>query len=524
MLYRQRRRLGAAFDVMVLPAWLMEMLADSYHKEQRDHNTTITSPHYQQNSLREMLSLHYYSKNLDEICAEVIRGCNSCRLNQLVRRKKHHGLQRTVISSTPNSVQCCDIISGLPNSSTNCSNMLLVSDRATGMVFGAPLRGSLTSGNILRTLLTIWGCTDAPKYFLTDHGSVFGAEVDAFMNKNGITHIKNSPTRSQATDTESRIRVAREFLLRSIESWDSRARKEWDRNIMFSLIHMNRTLSRNSNFSKYDLHHKSGRYFVNPAFDFEEDKILQEAMQKHLDSMLDRRENVTGAGDKSMENTFKVGQLITEPVAKTEHKVQPDGSRALQNNSMKVYQIMSKTPTVLNCVNLLNGNSKNVLIGNAKKLTVPQKIQFNYDNESVLLSRWKRASQRKLHGGDLYKIIRSEGDDELFPAELGEEVGAVEDGETPDYDEVPADPGLEDTGEPEPEPEIRRGSRVRKAPVRYGQQVDVNLVEFGRNSVTEFHKDREVTEVRKHTGYSVVDINLMLAGKKELPLALELLY
>ena len=524
VLYRQRKRLGAAFDVMVLPAWLIEMLAESYHKEQKDHNTTINSAHYQQNSLREMLSLHYYSKNLDEICADVIRSCNSCRLNQLVRRKKHHGLQRTVISTSPNAIQCADVISGLPNSTTNCTNMLLVSDRATGMVFGAPLRGSLTSGNILRALLAIWGCTDAPRYFLTDHGSVFGAEVDSFMKKNGINHIKNSPTRSQATDTESRIRVAREYLLRSVETWDSASRREWDKNIMFCLIHMNRTLSRGSDFSKYDLHQKSGRYYTNPAFDFAEDEILQEAIQKHLDNMIDRRENVAGKDDKSIPNTFKVGQLITEPIAKTEHKVQPDGSRALQNNSIKVFQIMSKTPTVLRCLNLINGNSKNVLIEKAKKLTIPQKIQFNSQNESVLLSRWRKASQKKLHGEHLYKMIRSEDEEELFPAELGETEEEIPDDDDQEYDEVPDDPALDDTGEPEPVQEIRRGSRVRKQPVRYGQQVDINLVEFGRNHVKEFYKDEVIQGIYRPAAVTTANINYMMAGKMTLQEAMDLLY
>ena len=521
VLYRRRRRLGAAFDVMVVPVWLAEMLAESYHREQKNHDCSITSAHYQQNTLREMLGLHYYTKNMEEICAEAVRSCNSCRLNQLVRRRKHHGLQRTVISSTPNAIQCCDIISGLPKSHSNCSNMLLISDRATGLVFGSPLKGSLTSGGILRALMNIWAVTDAPQYFLSDHGSVFGAEVDNFMKRNGIQHIKNSPTRSQSTDTESRIRVAKEYLMRSVETWDSAARRDWDINIMYSLIHMNRTLSRGSNFSKYDLNSKSGRYFVNPAFDFEEDDLLKQSMQKHLDNMIDNRESAVKPADKSIPNTYKVGQLVSEPTAKIEHKVLPDGTRALQNNSLSVYQIMSVTPNMLRCINLLTGHSKNILLGKAKLLTIPQKIKFNSQNESVLMSRWRRASQKKIHGDHLYKMIRSEDEETLQPAELGDEV-EEHDLQEPEqeYEELPVDPALEDTGEPE---QLRRSSRDRRQPDRYGYNVDINLVEFGQNETREFTRNGLVGEV-KRPECNVVDMNMMIAGKCDASRVMDLLY
>ena len=522
VLYRRRKRLGAAFDVLVIPGWLAEMLAETYHREQKNHDCSITSTHYQQNTLREMLELHYYTRGMEEICIDAVRNCNSCRLNQLVRRRKHHGLQRSVISSTPNSIQCADIISGLPNSYNNCTNMLLISDRATGLVFGSPLKGSLTSGNILRALMNIWAVTDAPKYFLSDHGSVFGAEVDNFMKRNGIQHIKNTPTRSQATDTESRIKVAKEYLMRSVESWDQPARRSWDTNIMYALIHMNRTLSRGSTFSKYDLNRKAGRYFTNPAFDFDEDVLLEQAIQKHLGAMVDKRENAVKPEDKSISNDFKVGQLVSEPTAKPEHKVLADGSRAFQNNSINVYQVLGVTPTMLRCVNLLNGHSKNILIEKAKLLTIPQKIKFNQDNESALLSRWRRASQRKIHGDNLYKMIRSEDDTPLHTAELSDQPQEPEPVDIEqEYEELPSDPGLEDTGEPD---QPRRGARERRRPERYGYNVEINLVEFGRNEIREFTKNGLATEVSRKADYSIASFNMIIAGKSEDAAIMDILY
>ena len=473
MIQRRISRMGVELFVICIPAWLMEALADGFHRSLNNHmKTNIVSPHYPSTTLYDLLSSMFYCPKMYELINRVVSGCMQCVVNKKVRHRKYHHDNRHLVSKKNNAWVQCDLLENLPASSQGHKACLVMTDTLTKIVYLKAIKGTPTSAKVLQALQDIWQITDLPLYFSSDHSSLFRGKVSEFLALHNVKHYKLLPRNSKAAgEIEGRVRLVREYLNRLLVGVDKKVRRLWNHKLFYIQLYINRTLTRDSQlFSRYSLDDKS-RYNAFSG-DFADDVDMTELKEKYYSERLQKKE--AGLHNKSNIPVVDIrpGSFVKFEIEKNQQKVLNKESRAIQPTTPGIYQVISINEELARVINMTNGFTEHLDVRHLSKATLPEVLHLPDHVTGELLSDWKRSKKTKRYQAPLYKFIENTGEWEM--EQLGQEEPETVDAEESSEESAEEEEPVNDDGSGSDEfltaPEdsdddaepVRRSGRERK--------------------------------------------------------------
>ena len=417
MIQRKISRMNVELFVICVPAWLMEALADGFHRSLNNHlKTNIVSPHYPSTTLYDLLSSMFYCPKMYELINRVVNECLQCAVNKKVRHRKYHHDNRHLVSKKNNAWVQCDLLENLPASSNGHKTCLVMTDTLTKIVYLKAIRGTPTSAKVLAALQDIWQITDLPLYFSSDHSSLFRGKVSEFLALHNVKHYKLLPGNSKAAgEIEGRVRLVREYLNRLLVGIDKKVRRSWNHKLFYIQLYINRTLTRDSQlFSRYSLDDGGERSRYN-AFsgDFADDVDMTELKEKYYSERLQKKE--AGLNNKSNIPVVDIrpGSFVKWEISKGQQKVLNKESRSIQPTTPGIYQVIDANEELARVINMTNGFTEHLDVRQLSKATLPDVLHLPDHVTGELLSDWKRSKKTKKYQAPLYKFIEKTGEWEM---------------------------------------------------------------------------------------------------------------
>ena len=343
---------GVDFRRIVLPDYLARLVLTAIHHRMHMHSSAESVEHMF-NAYFSLIPRTKGAPSLQSMINEIQNDCGTCLLNTKHLRHKFTGTARTIQTSVPGYAFACDVLENLPRCKRGYKYALIQVCLASGFVIVTPLK-TLQAQELTEQLEIVWSLTggceqlelDAAPFFRSEHFRRFCRSHRVSLRRPGAIG------RSKANRAENYVKIVRDMLTNHLCNDLLEDRREWSRYIPSVMRSINAlpVLSHRNKLSRQELFFGGGRRLNLLTNNEAQQAYLQELQRFRTQRAL------TAHGDQPLRPELRTNNLVRVTRAKEEQPTR-EGARGLQASSSELARIDNVDHAGAN-VTLLQDNSK----------------------------------------------------------------------------------------------------------------------------------------------------------------------
>ena len=387
--------------LVAFPFRFVSILVAHLHSQQEMHLPANVLMDY----VRNIIFISAKNSEIRQIFLYAESACIKCYLTANTGIKQYSLFTRSITNLTPGELINVDIISNLPPSiPANLTDVILLSDEASGHIFGLPLTSHLYV-DILKEIEFFFSIIPLPRYLRFDFEPGFRAIAD-FATRMDITPTKSTPRSSnEAGQIEQGIGQISRAMKKITASADQQLRANWPTFLRQALYNINHR-------RPYNLYYTRQEMFYSPVHYFGLHRISYEDYHTAISSMLNNLHQIKAQRETQAKSKLK-HPAITEfylPMGTYVKVRTPDAqkttlsqSKKLLNDFKNIFRVLSTRATNFRLQNIQDGSIKTIkktqvvpLDENAYK-ALPELLSKNISPELLWLTNY---TTRKHHKKD----------------------------------------------------------------------------------------------------------------------------
>ena len=331
--------------------------------------------HHSQSILLEHFRNYFHNINDKKYAEQSINECGVCQFGRNCKKvsfiKNYRDEECPKIFQTVHG----DICENMYKSDNGFSHFIVLTDRASNKVFGAPLK-TLQSEEICEFFNNIIRYVGVFANLYTDFGSAFtSTKFQNLLNYYKINHFRSCSRSVSNGLSEQSVKWTRSKIKDLILNDSAQRRQKWDIffNDVLLLINSCAPLNKINNYSRDRLFYGGNRFLYNVAWNNECHMELNETEHQRMLLNLHNFRLQYRQHFKDKINPFCLGQLCV--YVKSKEDMKDDGDqrgRHLQASVGEIMRVIGLNRVACKVVNLNNGSEQSIDWGRLRSLSLTE--------------------------------------------------------------------------------------------------------------------------------------------------------